>query len=508
MPSTSAKNHNSKSSRETLLLRGFALLSGLLITTSLLMGLFGNESANAQTDNSLISVSLNLPGSEDSASPTSASSTPGSQSKKSMALTSVLHSPSPEESPTVATSTEASTDTTIKTTASKKTSEPLNQAAPEEMAKDTANSTSTKSIIWNEEVVRKGDTLSAIFDRNYIHSELKKVLLHTEAKKHLVRIKPGEVIKLDIDAGGLKALEYAIDDTHILNMNRNSNNDFTTQITEHQYDIKEQYAQGIITDSLFGSASEAGMSDNLIMQLANIFGYDIDFALDIREGDSYRVIFEDRYLDGKQSKSGNILAAEFSSRGETYQAVRYTNPNDEAGYFNPAGRNMKKAFLRTPVNFTRISSRFNLKRKHPVLHKIRAHRGVDYAAPRGTPIKSSSNGKIIHRGTKGGYGKTIIIQHGSGYSTLYAHLNNYRKGHKVGSRVKQGEIIGYVGSTGRTTGPHLHYEFRVNGVHRNPLTIKLPKADPLPAKYMQDFKQKSEPYIARLNSLNAVALSE
>ncbi len=475
MPPAAVKNTSPKSSRETSLLRGFALLSGFLITTSLFMSLLGNESANAQSSADLVSVSLSLPGTVDS------------------------DSLNTDAAPVVA------------TTIAMAAVESLNHSSSSNESYDNTESFSDimpKHTAWSEEVIRKGDTLSAIFDRNNIHSELEKVLQQKEAENHLVRIKAGEIIKLAVDAEGLNALEYSIDDTRLLSIHRDGNDSFSATIHEHQYDIEEQHAQGIITDSLFGSASEAGLSDNLIMQLASIFGYDIDFALDIREGDSYSVIYEDRYLNGVKAKGGNILAAEFNNLETTFRAVRYTNPNNEAGYFNPTGRNMKKAFLRTPVNFTRISSKFNLKRKHPVLHKIRAHKGVDYAAPRGTPIKASGNGKIIHRSTKGGYGKTVIIQHGSSYNTLYAHLNNYRKGHKVGSRVKQGEIIGYVGSTGRTTGPHLHYEFRVNGVHRNPLTIKLPKADPLPAKFMQDFRDKSEPYIAQLNSLNSVALSD
>ena len=170
---------------------------------------------------------------------------------------------------------------------------------------------------------------------------------------------------------------------------------------------------------------------------------------------------------------------------------------------------MRKAFLRTPVEFSRISSRFNLKRKHPVLNKIRAHKGVDYAAPRGTPIRATGDGKIVHLGRKGGYGKTIIIQHGSRYSTRYAHMNNYARGMKNGKRVKQGQIIGYVGSTGLATGPHLHYEFRLDGAVRNPLTVKLPDAGPLPKKYRADFNQKSRPFLAQLNALtrNTIALN-
>ena len=202
------------------------------------------------------------------------------------------------------------------------------------------------------------------------------------------------------------------------------------------------------------------------------------------------------------------MAAEFTNQAKTFQAVRYTNPAGETEYFSPDGRNMKKTFLRTPVNFTRISSRFNPRRKHPILHTIRAHKGVDYAAPTGTPIKAAGNGKIVHRGTKGGYGKTVIIQHGNKYSTLYAHMNNYRKGQRVGSAVKQGDVIGYVGRTGSATGPHLHYEFHVYGKHKNPLKVTLPKADPLPSHLIDDFRAKSDSYLSWLSSLSRVASAD
>jgi murein DD-endopeptidase MepM/ murein hydrolase activator NlpD len=234
------------------------------------------------------------------------------------------------------------------------------------------------------------------------------------------------------------------------------------------------------------------------MELAGIFGWDIDFALDIREGDQFAVLYEGLYLDGERIGTGNILAAEFTNQGKLYRAVRYTDARGHTDYYAPDGHSMRKTFLRTPVSFTRISSRFNSGRKHPILNRIRAHKGVDYAAATGTPVKATGNGKIVLRGKKGGYGNTVVIQHGSSYSTLYAHLNNFARGKTVGSRVQQGEIIGYVGSTGLATGPHLHYEFRVNGVHRNPLTVKLPDAAPLPKKFREDFKLATENLIAQL----------
>jgi murein DD-endopeptidase MepM/ murein hydrolase activator NlpD len=255
------------------------------------------------------------------------------------------------------------------------------------------------------------------------------------------------------------------------------------------------------------SAQDAGLSDNLTMEIANIFGWDIDFALDIRKGDAFTVLYEELYLDGEKIDDGNILAAEFVNNGRTYQAVRYTDAGGHTDYYSLDGKSMRKQFLRTPVSIARISSRFNLKRKHPILNKIRAHKGVDYAAARGTPIKATANGRIVHRGKKGGYGNTIIIQHGSKYSTLYAHLSKYRGGLKKGSRVKQGQEIGYVGSSGLATGPHLHYELRVNGVHRDPLRVKLPGAEPLDRKYLDDFMTQANTLLARLDLVRNVQVA-
>ena len=250
------------------------------------------------------------------------------------------------------------------------------------------------------------------------------------------------------------------------------------------------------------AAQNAGVSQNIIMELANIFGWDIDFALDIRKGDSFTLLYEELFRDGEKISDGNILAAEFINDDQAYRAVRYTNPQtNQSEYFTPDGKSMRKAFLRTPVNFTRISSRFTVSRYHPVLHKVRSHKGVDYAAKSGTPIQSAGDGKVIFKGKKGGYGNVLIVQHGSKYTTLYAHLKSFNKKLKVGSKVRQGQTIAYVGSTGLATGPHLHYEFRVNGTHRNPLTVKLPASSPVPERYMADFELSTTPLFAQLDLL-------
>ena len=264
-------------------------------------------------------------------------------------------------------------------------------------------------------------------------------------------------------------------------------------------DIHPAYAHGVIDSSLFLSAKRAGLSHNLTMDLANIFDYDIDFALDIREGDEFEVIYEEKSVNGKQVGTGNILAARFTNRGKTYSAVRFTSSQGIASYFRDDGTSMRKAFIRTPVDFARISSRFSIGRRHPILNKIRAHKGVDYAAPRGTPIKATGDGKIVLAGRRGGYGNAVIIQHSGKYRTLYGHMQGFAKGIKTGGTVKQGQIIGYIGTTGLSTGPHLHYEFQVNGQHVDPLGVKLPMADPLASAEKKRFLQMSKPLMARMD---------
>ncbi len=361
---------------------------------------------------------------------------------------------------------------------------------------------------WHTATVKPGDNLSLIFKRHKLSArQLQDILALGDDVKALKRIFPGDELSLNIDEEQqLRKLVYDFSDVKTLEITRRGEQ-FVPRIIEHQPDVKRSHASGIINDSLFLAAQRAGLSDNITMELAAIFGWDIDFSLDIREGDRFTVIYEELYLHGDKLKDGNILAAEFVNRGKTYRAVRYTDASGKTEYYSPDGNNMRKEFLRSPVDFTRVSSRFSLGRKHPVLNKIRAHKGVDYAAPRGTPIRATGDGKIVFRGRKGGYGKAVIIEHGSRYSTLYAHMNNFARGAGSGKRVKQGQIIGYVGSTGLATGPHLHYEFRVNGVHRNPLTVKLPDASPLPKTYMSDFSAKAAPYLAQLDLLKRATVA-
>ena len=374
---------------------------------------------------------------------------------------------------------------------------------------DPAAAQQSRESGWLEETVKNGDSLALIFSRLGLSPTLLYNITHSsEEAKELTHIRPGETLRVRLDAqGGLQELIYRRNLLHHLKITPEGDG-FKTHVITTEPEVRTGQISGVITDSLYLSAQRAGLSESLIMELANIFGWDIDFALGIRSGDRFSVLYQEQYLDGEKFRDGPILAAEFVNRGKVFRAIRYTDDQGRADYFTPDGKSMRKAFLRAPVDFRRISSRFTRSRCHPVLGVCRPHRGVDYAAATGTPIKAAGDGKIIFRGRKGGYGNAIIIQHGGRYSTLYGHMSKFRGGLHNGSRVKQGQIIGYVGMTGLATGPHLHYEFRVNGVHRNPLTVKLPDATPIPQQYLADFKQKSAPLLAQLDIFSRTLLAQ
>jgi len=364
---------------------------------------------------------------------------------------------------------------------------------------------------WQSITVKSGDSLALIFSRLSLSpASLYKLMSLGKEVSILKRLQPGQQLNFHIVDNELLRLKYEMNLTRTLNVSK-ADDKFKVDFSQIELEKIVKNSNGIINDSLFLSAKRAGLSDNLIMQLVGIYGWDIDFALDIRQGDSFTVIYEEQYKDGIKVSDGPIIAAQFVNRNIPYRAVRYTHEGGHVDYYADNGDSMRKAFLRTPVEFSRISSRFNLKRKHPILNKIRAHRGVDYAASTGTPIKATGDGTVVHASRKGGYGRTIILKHGGKYSTVYAHLHRYAKGVRSGSRVKQGQIIGYVGKSGLATGPHLHYEFRVNGVHRNPLTVKLPKVESISKKALAEFKIKTNPMIVELDRLtgkSAIAIQQ
>ena len=356
--------------------------------------------------------------------------------------------------------------------------------------------------------VSSGDSLYLIFKR--LGLPQRDLALMTGSKplaKKLARIASRQEIEFYFDTQSrLIRLVHRLDQIRSLHIFRNGDT-FTFEEVVEPPEVSIAAVTGIIDSSLFEAGQRAGLSDSIIMQMAEIFGWDVDFALDIRAGDRFALVFEEQFKDGKKIGEGPIVAAEFTNRGRRIRAVRYVDPMGHTDYFSADGRSLRKAFLRTPVNFTRISSRFSFSRRHPILHKMRAHRGVDYSAPRGTAVRASGDGRVVFAGRKGGYGRTIILQHGSTYTTLYAHLSRFSKGVRPGKRVEQGQIIGYVGSTGLATGPHLHYEFRVRGAHRDPLKVKLPQAAPLAVEYMADFREKAEPLLAKLELVGRTAIA-
>ncbi len=377
---------------------------------------------------------------------------------------------------------------------------------PEPLAQDVAidefaGIETEKEPYWESVKVKSGDNLALIFKRKRLSPQmLYNIMALGEDTAILKNIRPGQEIRFLFEDGEFEALQYDVDLTDTLYIKK-LGDIYSADLLEKELETRVKTASGTINDSLFLAGKKSGLSDNMIMQMINLYGWDIDFAMEVRQGDQFHVVYEERYKDGEKVQDGPILAAEFINRGKSFTSVRYTHADGHSDYYAENGNSMRKAFLRTPVKFSRISSRFSLGRKHPILNRIRAHKGVDYAASTGTPVKATGDGVIKLAARKGGYGRAIIIQHGGKYSTLYGHLSRYGRGIKRGKHVKQGQIIGYVGMTGLATGPHLHYEFQVNGVHRNPLTVKLPKAMRIPDDLMDEFKSQTEPLLAQLSSI-------
>lgn len=359
-----------------------------------------------------------------------------------------------------------------------------------------------------EVIVAKGDTLSTLFEKVGLPStSVHEVLASDKQAKQFTQLQRGQKLEFELNPEGqLTNLHTKLSDLESITLTKNDKGYVFNRITAKPT-VRSAYAHGVINSSLSQSAARAGLSHSLTMDMASVFGYDIDFAQDIRQGDEFDVIYEQKVVNGKSVGNGPILSARFTNRGKTYTAVRYTNKQGNSSYYTADGNSMRKAFIRTPVDFARISSKFSAGRKHPILNKIRAHKGVDYAAPRGTPIKAAGDGKVLLAGRRGGYGNTVIIQHGNTYRTLYGHMQGFAKGVKTGGSVKQGQVIGYIGTTGLSTGPHLHYEFQVNGVHVDPLGQKLPMADPIAKGERARFLAQSQPLMARMDQEKATMLA-
>jgi murein DD-endopeptidase MepM/ murein hydrolase activator NlpD len=354
--------------------------------------------------------------------------------------------------------------------------------------------------------IKSGDTLDKLFRRHHLDlGNLAAIARLDEAKSRFRKIKPGDVFEIKHSDGELVSMYSILDLTSALEVNR-IDTGFVASIVDRPIEIRKRMAYGVIESSLYESGDDAGLSDKLIMNVAGIFAWDIDFVLDIRRGDNFYIQWEEIWQDGEFVTDGEIIAAEFNNNGRTNQAIRFVDESGRTDYFTPDGHSVRKAFLRSPVDF-RVSSSFNPNRRHPVLKTVRPHRGVDYAAPSGTPIKASGDGKVIYRGVKSGYGNVVILQHGGNITTLYAHMSRFVGKVRNGSRVRQGQTIGYVGATGLVTGAHLHYEYRINGVHRNPRTVELPQADPIADKYRQEFLAASGPILEELEQFKRTQLA-
>jgi len=354
--------------------------------------------------------------------------------------------------------------------------------------------------------IRSGDTLNQLFRKHKLDiGHLSVIARLDEAGNLFRRIKPGDVFEITHDDGQLVSMYSALNLTSALQVQRQDTG-FTARIVARPIEKRKRYAYGVIESSLYESAAAAGLSDKLIMNIAGIFAWDVDFVLDIRSGDNYYVQYEEIWQDGQYVTDGEIVVAEFNNNGRSSRAVRFIDDLGRSDYFTPDGHSVRKAFLRSPVDF-RVSSSFNPNRRHPVLKTVRPHRGVDYAAPRGAAIKAAGDGKVIYRGVKSGYGNVVILQHGGNITTLYAHMSKFAAKARIGRRVQQGQTIGYVGATGLVTGVHLHYEYRLNGVHRNPRTIKLPQADPIAKEYRQRFLTSAAPLLEELDQFKNTQLA-
>lgn len=352
---------------------------------------------------------------------------------------------------------------------------------------------------WQDVFVAAGETLDSIFrKRGYSIALLHKIIRLGPETGKLARIHPGQLIQFVSNTdGSLKRMRFSLDETRRLSV-INTESGLVLEQEQRNIEQRQQLVSGVIHDSLFLAGNRAGLSDNMIMKLANIFGWDIDFVLDIREGDQFHVIYQQIYRDGEFLRDGNILAATFINQGDRYQAIHFTT-RDGDDFYTPDGMSMRKTFLRAPLNFSYISSSFSAKRFHPILKRVKAHNGIDYRAPKGTPVFAAGDGKVIRSAYSQYNGHHVFVQHGNNIVTKYLHFTN--RNVKKGQRVKQGQVIGYVGSTGLAQAPHLHYEFLVNGVHRNPRTVKLSKAEPLPRRLMAEFQNRTRSLREQLDVL-------
>lgn len=361
---------------------------------------------------------------------------------------------------------------------------------------------------WREERIQRGDTIATLLYRLGVDDQAaSNYLLQARDVRSLYRLIPGRSVRAVTTSNGkLEQLSYLNADGKRLLVTR-SEDGFQATEAAPDFDSRIFQSAGRVDYSLFAATDAAGLPEKIAIQLADIFSSDVDFNRDIRNGDRFVVVYEANYAEGEFVGVGRVLAAEFVNQGNTYRAIYFEDEQGRGGYYGPDGKNIRKAFLRSPLAFSRITSRFSGGRFHPVLKKWRAHRGIDYGAPTGTPVRATANGTVRIAGRKGGYGNLIELRHPNGYGTRYAHLSRFASGIRAGARVSQGQTIGYVGSTGLATGPHLHYEFLVNGAQRNPIKLALPPGPPITPELREAFDAAARPMLARLDLLQEFAVA-
>jgi murein DD-endopeptidase MepM/ murein hydrolase activator NlpD len=347
-------------------------------------------------------------------------------------------------------------------------------------------------------IVGRNDTLDRIFRKLKLNlTDLANLRALPGIRTHMDNLRLGEALHFVYHDDELEGFERRLNDDETLKVVRGPDG-LRADVLQNPLEGRTRTVRGTIDRSLFEAVTAAGAHDQTAVNLADIFQWDIDFILDVQPGDSFVVTYRELYQNGAYVKDGPILAASFVNQGHSYVAVRYVDEESGARYFTPDGRSLHKAFLRAPVEFTRVSSKFNSTRYHPILNLIRAHKGTDYAAPMGTPVRAAGDGRVGYAGPKGGYGNVVEIEHSRNITTVYGHLSRFAKGTRTGAHVTQGQVIAYVGMTGLATGPHLHYEYRVNGVFKNPQTVPLPDASPIEARLRPDFQAKSAPLLETL----------
>lgn len=367
----------------------------------------------------------------------------------------------------------------------------------------TISQTDAPQQFWYKEHVRRDDTLNSLLARLNIRNREAIDYLRNDniANEIAATLKPGHQIEAQTDIdGNLLTLEYQLYSDQFISVNKIADG-YTASKIVHQLEKRPILKSAEIKSSLFGATDAANIPDSVAIQVAEMFESEIDFHSDLRRGDHFNVIYEGNYDDGELSRTGDVLAAEFVNNGKVYRAIGFRDANNQMQYYSPEGKSLHKSFLRSPLEFTRISSGFSLGRFHPVLQRFRAHKGVDMAAPTGTRIKASGDAVVDFIGQKGGYGNVIVLRHDNGVSTVYGHLSRFNTALRRGSKVAQGEIIGFVGMSGLATGPHLHYEFLLNGKHHDPMKVALPKANPIEGRYKPIFDAISQQMSAQLDLL-------